>query len=384
MDTQTLMSRAYSGTAKKKFRYMGAIDYHGQKIAQYHNPNLFINDILGENETKQFTSIMIIGTPGTGKTTLATFISHQCHTRRNYFVFHFGRKELLKFDTVMNSLPNQDLILIFDDVSLIFKHIKDPMQRTKILQTLTEARHPNFETTNRKVIVIANVHYMNSMEKMWRAQGSWKFYTDITGDEAQVFNQMTKNRYKHKVDTFMSVVLDQFRKKKFTVSLTNKQKKTYEINKPFRFIMCYDTTKLRFFLVPEEFCKFCVKDANKMKKTQATPREVDELICHYYGEKDGRAGMKLALTIAGVTHQFRNHPVYAYNLAKEILSTFDIDPEEMALYYRTKAQIKDKRLYTIRKKKVDFIKDLEEIKAKSVSPLGLLDHQPINEIDLEL
>lgn len=388
MDVDKILKQRRQGFATKGAMYRGAIKYKGELIAQWHNPKLFIDDILGENDTKQFTSIMLIGTPGTGKTTLATFIGHNIHERdSNYYVQHFGRKELVNFDLVIRQLPpKRDVVLIFDDVSLVFKNIKDPAQKTKILTTLTEARHPTLEASDRKVIVIANVHYQNAMEKMWRSQGSWKFYTDMSGEEADVFNHMTKSKFKNKVNVFMETTLKQFRKKKFSTSLTVKTRREYEINKPFRFVMCYDNSKLRFFLVPEEYCNFCSKDAHKLKRTEATPDEIIKLALKYY-QKDGIAGLKQALLLSGQTLQYRNSTVYGFNMGKEILSSFDIDLEALAITLRERAGISDKRLYTIRKKKVNFIKDLEDMRIKHRSPIGNLlkekdDTNP--EIDLEL
>lgn len=175
----------------------------------------------------------------------------------------------------------------------------------------------------------------------------------------------------------MDVTLSQFRRGKFTVSLTRKQSKEYEINKPFRFVMCYDNSKLRFFLVPEEFCNFCSADTNKLKKTKATPNEIIQLAEKYY-KKDGIAGLKLALALSGHTEQYRNNTVYGFNTCKEILSTFDIDTEKLALRLRERSQIQGKRLYTIRKKKLDFFSDLQEIRTKNVSPLGSLVQEPSN------
>lgn len=374
---------------KETDRYKGAIDYKGQKIAQWHNPKLFLDELYGENQTKQFTSLMAIGTPGTGKSSLLTFISHGMHTRNpNYYVMHCYKKHLLQLDkTIESAPPNRDLVMNFHDVSSVFKLVKSPEQKARILETLTEARHPLLVETDRKVLVNVNVHYENSMEKMWRSQGSWKVYTDMSSDEAQVFNGKTHNRYDHKVDIFQKTVLDQFRKKEFTVSLTNNKTQTYvtggveQDNKRsnfygkkgiFRFIMVYDTIGVKFYLIPLEYCGLCHEKGQDLKKTEATPKEIDQLICKYYGTKDGRAGMKLALVNAGVTHQFRNKPVYAYNIAYDLLSTFDVNKEELADYYRDIAQIKDKRLYTPRKKKVDFFADLKAIRAQNVSPLGNL------------
>jgi len=368
-------------------KYKGSTTYKGEKIALWHSPSIFLNDLYGENQTKQFTSVMVIGSPGTGKSSLHSLISHGMHTRNpNYYVMHLYRKDLLKLDqTLKNVPPGRDLILNFHDVTGVFKDIQNPAQKSLIITTLTEARHPNFEQTDRKVMVLVNVHYENSMEKIWRSQGSWKIYTDMNSDEAQVFDGKTKGRYKRKVDIFQRTVLSQFRKKEFTVSLTQKMDRTYVTGGVrqdnikshlygkqgiFRFIMVYDTIDVKFYLVPLEYCNLCSEGGQELKKTQATPREIDQLISNYYGQKDGRAGMKLALVNAGVLHQFRNKIAYAYNIAYELLSQFDIDKEALADYYRETAQIKEKKLWTINRKKVNYFKDLDEIRAKNVSPLG--------------
>lgn len=344
--------------------YQGPIDYMGTKISYWHYPLWFIDDIIGENETKQFTSILIIGSPGTGKTTLANFIAHNIHMKQDYIVVHLRREELLRFDTLIDDLPNRNVILIFDDVSLVFKHIKDPSKRTRILTTLTEARHPKFENSDRRVIVIANIHYVNAIEKMWRSQGGWKFYTDLSNEEIQNFNYMTKSKFKKKVQNFANITTEQFRKKHFTVSFVGSKTKTFDINKPFRFVMCYDNSALRFFLVPAESCNYCSKDKNKLAKVKATPQEIIKLAEKYY-KKDGRAGLKLALLLAGFTAQYRNNTIYAFNMAREILQSFDIDLEALALVLREQAQIKDPRLYTIRSKRTNFLEDLEKIRQEA-------------------
>jgi len=380
-----------------KEKYKGSTNYKGEKIAQWHSPNIFLNDLYGENQTKQFTSVMIIGSPGTGKSSLHSLISHGMHKRNpNYYVMHLYRKHLLKLDqTLKNVPPGRDLILNFHDVTGVFKDIMSSQQKSLIITTLTEARHPNFEKTERKVMVLVNVHYENSMEKIWRSQGSWKIYTDMNSDESQVFDGKTKGRYKRKVDIFQRTVLNQFRKKEFTVSLTQKMDRTYVTGGVrqdnikshlygklgiFRFIMVYDTIDVKFYLVPLEYCNLCSEGGQGLKKTEATPKEIDQLICSYYGEKDGRAGMKLALVSSGVLHQFRNKPVYAYNIAYDILSQFNVDKEALANYYRDLAQIKDKRLYTPRRKKTDFFNDLAKLRTANVSPLGSMQINTQNKI----
>lgn len=383
-------------------KYKGAIKYKGDLIAQYHNPKIFIDDLYGENQTKQFTSVMIIGSPGTGKSSLHEFISHGIHTKNpNYYPMHLKRRDLLKLDDTLNNAPRgRDLILNFHDVTGVFKDVASPQQKAKIISTLTEARHPNFVKTDRKVIVLVNVHYENSMEKIWRSQGSWKIYTDMNADESQVFNGKTHNRYENKVDIFQRTVLSQFRKKEFTVSLTNKTDRTYvtggiiQDNEKsqlfgkvgtFRFIMVYDTIDVRFYLIPREYCSQCSQDGNTLAKVEASPDEIHQLMFKYYG-KDGTQGLKMALLNSGISHQYPNKPVYAYNVALEMLQFFNVNKDALGTWLRDRAKITDKRLYTPRRKRVDFFNDLKEIRAKNVSPLGNLTFTPslADKIDLDL
>lgn len=343
-------------------KYLGWIKYEDQAIAQYHNPMILVRELLGENKTKAFTSVQIIGSPGTGKTTLATFIAHETHIiDPSYLIFHFGKSELLRFDQVLDSLPtDRNLILIFDDVSLAFKLISGE-QKTKILQALTEARHPKLEKTDRKVIIISITHYGNALEKLVRSQGSWKIFTDMNNEEQQNFNAITKGYFKNKVDSFARIILDQFRKGEFTVNVTNHKTRTHKINDPFRFVMYYDNSRVRFALVPSHSCNLCSKDKKQIKKTKATPDEIIELAQKYYANH-GISGLKLALLTTGQTAQYQNQLIYSYNTCRELLSSFDIDLESLALRMRERAQIKGTRLYTIKKKKTDFIADLEKIR----------------------
>lgn len=379
MDSNSVSINRYD--RKSKSQYLGAIKYKGEEIAQWHNPKLFINDILGENKTKQFTSILLIGGMGSGKSTLRRFISHELHTLDpSFLVYNLGKKELQHFDTFIDSLPAQNLILNFEDVSLAFKTMKDPNQRNKVMQAITEARHPAFDKdSDRRIITISEIHYVHATEKMHRSLGTWKFYTDLSTEELQNFNAMTKGRYSQKAEIYAKTVTEQFRKGEFEVSLTNKKRRKYFTNKPFRFVMCFDNVSLRFFLCPMESCNYCSSDKGQIQKTQATPREIIQLAEKYY-KKDGIAGLKQALLLGGFHHQYRNKTVYAFNVAKEILSNFDIDMEALADELRKRAQIPDKRLYTINKHKRDFVKDLESIRAGQ----PLADQEPDLDLDLDL
>lgn len=363
------VAQFYKEHRAKKFGGIMITTLNGHKIAQWHHPNPTIRKIYGENQIKQFTSIQVVGTPGTGKSTLVTYIAHRIHTiDPSYLIFQFGKKELLNFEETMDSLPNRNLILIFDDVSAVFKLIKDQEKKARILQTLTEARHPKLEKTDRKVIFIVNTHYENSMEKMWRSQANWKLYTDLSGEEKENLNARTKGRYKQRLESFANIVdeelsniNDKTKQAEYHIKISDNKTFTYS---PWdlRFVLVYNGSKLRTMLIPNESCALCAIDKNKIeKKTGATPDEIIELAQKYYN-KHGIAGLKLALLVAGQTKQYQNQLIYAYNTCKDLLATFDIDHAKLAQRMRERAEIKGTGLYTIKRKKTNFFADLEKIR----------------------
>lgn len=347
---------------KNNSKYQGPIEFHDTPIAQWHNPRILIDELIAENAVKRFTSLLIIGTPGTGKTTLANYIAHGIHTRRPYLVKHFGKKEILNFENVLDSLPNEDLLLIFDDISLVFKMKEGQSKKSEILSALTEARHPKFEGSDRKVIIIANIHYMNSIEKMWRAQGGWKIYTDMSNEERLNFNAITKSQFDNKIKLFSKTTRDMFLKGKFELKTSMKSDlHTYTTDKPFRFFMCYDGNYPRFFFSVKESCLTCSETKNEYMKLSSN--EVIELIFKHYGS-DGIAGLKMELLRAGETAQFRNNVVYGYHDAKQLLATFDVNYEDLGITLRKRAKIPDTKLKHVKKKTSNLIEEAKKLQHK--------------------
>lgn len=346
-----------------KLKYQGAIQFHGVPIAQWHNPKILIDELIAENQVKRFTSALIIGTPGTGKTTLADFLVHEIHKKKpSYLVKNFGKKEVLNFGNVLDSLPNEDLIMKLDDISLVFKMKEGQSNKNEILSALTEARHPKFENSDRKIMIFSNIHYMNSIEKMWRSQGGWKIYTDMSNEERLNFNAITKSQFDNKLKQFAKTTRDQFLKGKFTIKKSKKELQEYTTDHPGRLFMCYDGNYPRFFFSVKESCLTCSGTKNEYMKL--TPAQIIELISKHYGN-DGIAGLKMELLRAGETAQFRNNTIYSYFDAKKLLTTFDIEGgmEALGMALRKRAKIPDKKLKHVKKKSNDIIEEAKKLQS---------------------
>ena len=178
--------------------------------------------------------------------------------KRGYYVVNFTADDMPHLDERLADLPlNRDLFMAFEDVSLVFK-LMSGERKNRALATITTARHPNLGNTrdskikapDRRIMIVSEIHYIPAMEKMMRSFSSWRFYSDMSEEEEGIFNHATRGKYQTKVDTYRKLVLNQFRKSEFTVSLTASQNKTYEIDKPFRLVMCYDTARCLLYTSP--------------------------------------------------------------------------------------------------------------------------------------
>ena len=56
-------------------KYFGQTTFQGTEIAQYYSPTPKLLDMYNENQTMNFTSILNVGVPGSGKSTMVQLIS---------------------------------------------------------------------------------------------------------------------------------------------------------------------------------------------------------------------------------------------------------------------------------------------------------------------
>ena len=279
--------------AGKQDTYRGQIkiklpDNNTEEIAQWHNPHSLIGRIYKQNQIQDFTSIMLIGGMGSGKTTLCTFLAHELHKKGNYVIKWFGKEDIRNIDKIFETLPPAPHVLIFDDVSKALEGMPADRKR-QIIQALTEVRHDKGRQNARKIITIVNVHYMMSFEKFWRSQGGIKIFTDIQREELNNINQMTKGIYARKLESFLKICDDQFTNKEFTVSLTERRDKTYTTNEPFRFAMVLDRKGVRFFLYYLDGCVLC----NRHQRIEQKQRVDEEVLVDVILDKKKRNGISI-------------------------------------------------------------------------------------------
>lgn len=140
--------------------------------------------IAGRARALDVVKIGIVGSMGTGKSTLAQAVAHAIHVEMKakygmpFAVRTLGKDDLLKLDSTLRALPTANYVLIFDDVSFL-SETHGHKSMSKVKSTLTTIRHR--EGRDVKFVIIYNYHYGRGMDKFLR-QTDFKFFTTV-GDE---------------------------------------------------------------------------------------------------------------------------------------------------------------------------------------------------------
>lgn len=322
-------------------QYLGATTYRGHDIAQFYSPTRVWQDIVQENKTKNFTSILAIGSPGSGKSSMIQTGVHFMHEATGYDVKWFDKHDVPNTIEIIDNLPQgKDFILVFDDVSLALKKIRDAKKQMDIMEALTEIRHPE-SGQDRNIILISVIHYLMAMPKMWRSQGQWKFYADLSGEDKQNLNQFTQDKYKRILDEFQDIVTSQTRRGKFTVALTNKRDITYETGTTknpngLRFGMVFDGIRMRFFVYNKEWCEIC-KQKKSMKKQVSGKAMVQDI-----KNEQGKKGLNMLRAICvskGLISCYSNTAKNVFFLVQRLSQEYGVDWKEVVEELRKEAQI---------------------------------------------
>ena len=114
---------------KKKSEVPATMDWKNAKMVRIHSVRAATKEILNMSKNLDVVKINIIGSPSTGKSTLAETLGHLCHTLADipYTVKRFTRDDLLNFEETLATLQPTNHILIFDDISFLTSSASERM-----------------------------------------------------------------------------------------------------------------------------------------------------------------------------------------------------------------------------------------------------------------
>ena len=281
-------------------------DWQNAKMIRNQSIRAVVREILNLSDSLDVVKINIIGTPSTGKTTLAETLAHLCHKMSKkipYTVKLFTRNDLLNFEETLSKLQPTNHIIIFDDISFM-SATAGKRQIDRIQKAFTEIRHlPGGQDV--KIIAIFNFHYNMAVSKYMR-QSEFFFYTSVGSSELENTQNIVGKRYTQKILDFRKINQQALTSRKFTFNLGKKgQKFTYEWRKPFTPLLFWNNNSARIVVSPKRewidpICSICSNAKTTEIQTQGDINMFDQKLQDKYTRHTIIQAMKIKLFLLGV------------------------------------------------------------------------------------
>lgn len=285
--------------------------------------------------------VNIIGTPSTGKTTLAKTLAHLCHKMGTipYTVHIYNRDDLMHFEETLSKLQPTNHILIFDDISFMSAHA-GKRQIDKIQKAFTEIRHLQ-GGQDVKIIAIFNFHYNMAVSKYMR-QSDFFLYTSVGSSELENTVNIVGKRYTKRILEFRRINQVALTTGKYVFNLGKKgQKFTYDWRKPFAPILFWNNDSLRICVFPrrewiDPICSHCtgIASATQRAKAAVNMKQFDE-DSKKFGISIFKQAMRIKLFNMGVT-TYSKRVKQCMQWIDEKMNEEVFDVEQVAEFYNLK------------------------------------------------
>lgn len=274
-------------TGVKTTMFLNPNDGERYAIPVSMSPMPTIDRIMTYTNRTGFCGILCIGMSGTGKSTLARYLVHQLHQRKNFAIHWYERDDIQKLDKIINSLTTGiDHIIVMDDASFSLEQLKKE-QITKIAQQLTYVRHK----VKGQVIVIMNIHYSKAISRFFR-NVPFAFLTSITQEEAHTFQDVWPHgRWKFKDFAWYYQQMMFNSKWTFEVDRWTNKTMTYRTDDPFRLGLAMEGNYIHFFVYLKDGCAVCNTEFDI--KQMVNSKELVDYFIKSYGVNRARSMLKL-------------------------------------------------------------------------------------------
>jgi len=327
----------FQAVGKKRVEVPLTLEWKNARMVRIHSIRAAVREILNMSRSLDVVKVNIIGTPSTGKTTLAEVISHLGHTLADipYTLKKFTREDLLNFENTLASLQPTNHILIFDDISFLAA-TAGKRQMDLIQKTFTEIRHlPGGQDV--KIIAIFNFHYNMSVSKYLR-QSDFFCYTSIGTSELDNTLGVVGKKYLQTIINFRKINQQALTTGQFSFELGKKgQKLTYQWRKPFAPILFWNNISCRFVVFPkrewiEPLCPKCSQSSPDNVKLEMDMKAFDDEVRSRFGISIVRQALKIKLFNMGV-NTFSKKVKQCSQWTEEYMKKKGCNAEQMADYY---------------------------------------------------
>ena len=313
------------------------IKWNGSPMLRSHSVNHCVDEILVFNKRRQFVKINLIGSSGSGKTSLMKLLSHQLHTRsdHNYEIRFFKDEDLANFKATVTSLSRNPQILCFDDLSgFVENHGKGALQRLK--SELTTVRHIN-DGEDRRIIMMLSFHSQKMLDKQIRIS-NFAFYTDCELEEIGYLEELLGKQHLPKITNFQRLKAHAGIKHTFSYPIGKRNIFTYKDGDPFQPVLYSNGITVRNIVTPllewvikDECCPVCVP-AQKSLETKINLEQFVKDFSSKFGKGICKRAVELKLLELGITVQPKN-VLQARAYIERFLRVKQINLQELAQAY---------------------------------------------------
>ena len=290
------------------------------RMIRNHSLRACAKEILNANRGLDVVKINLIGSPSTGKTTLAKTLGHLIHaiamekTKTPYVVKVFTREELLNMEETLSKLEPVNHIMIFDDVSWLVAG-NNKAKIDQVQKTFTEIRHlPGGQDI--KVIIIFNFHYSLAIPKHLR-QAHFFGLTDLGSSELENTQKMVGTKNTKKLVEFRKAVFEaqstyreadgenEEKPATFSYKISKQGKFTYNYRLPFAPALWWNNDSLRHIVFParewvQPVCSVCNGGTARTAEQKGDVAKFKELADKAYGESRIRQALRVILFQRGI------------------------------------------------------------------------------------
>ena len=312
-----IVYRNYNTIEKKKAAPITQ-EWNNCRMIRNHSIRACVREILSVNMGIDVVKINLIGSPSTGKTTLARTIGHLIHELANtpFAVKVFNRADLMDMEGTLAKLQPMNHVLIFDDISWLSAG-NSKQKLDQLQKTFTEVRHlPGGQDI--KVIIIFNFHYNLSIPKHLR-QANFFCYTDMGSSEIENTQKIVGLKNTGKILDFVRVVQEAQTTGipatsetdavpgtfSYKITRDGKKKFTYVYREPYAPALWWNRNSLRHIVFParewiQPICPLCTGSIEKTEKQQVDLAEFKKSILENFTIGIVRQGLRLKLYQHGI------------------------------------------------------------------------------------
>lgn len=316
------------------------IEWHKERMIRNHSIRATVKEILRISESLDVVKINIVGSPATGKTTLAMTLGHLIHQESNipFAIKILNRANLLDFEATLKTLTPTNYVLIFDDVSFLGANA-NKHQIEVVKKAFTEIRHLEGGQDVR-IVAIFNFHYNYGLDKYLR-QSEFTFWTSIGSSEMENMQKIVGQKNTQKVENFQRIFSTALNKHKFSFLLGKKGNWfTYSFRKPFAPALFWNNVTLRVIVFPkrewiDKLCSTCIQSINLPMKDGISVAKFADDFSHKFGIQIAKTAVRIKLFQNGI-NVYPKRVKQAMQYFEQYMDNRVVNLQEVAEHYNFK------------------------------------------------